>query len=273
MRHALPATGCVIALVVLAGCGGMLGGGTPTPETAPSTAVPTDGPLDTPPTGLEESGITDPTDLAGTHDAALADTGFTYRTTETLTAANGTELVDSTLLAQYPANESRALVDRTYGTPAPMLDGETGTVTQWYNGSAALLRITTAEGTEYGVIPGTGVGDPSVGDRLEPYYSAANEVAVTSNGSHVELRLTSTSGEEVPGRLPVDVTNRTVTVTMTGDGQVEQYRVEYTGTLVTDPGTTVEGVRTVAVTDVGTTAPAPPDWLPDARDATNTSGR
>jgi hypothetical protein len=272
MKHALPATGCVVLLVMLAGCGGILGSETTAPGTSTPADVPTDGPLADPPSGLSESGVTDPAGLASTHDTALNDTSFTYEETQMLTATNGTELVNTTIRAQYPADGGQALINQTYGTPAPMLDGATGTVTQWYNGSAALLRITTAEGTEYGVIPETGVGVPSFSDQLESYYSAADNATVTSDDGSIQLQFTTTAGEEVAGQLPVEVTNRTVTVTMTDAGQIEQYRVEYTGTPVANPETTVEGVRTVEVMEVGTTAPEAPDWLQDARDSVNASG-
>jgi hypothetical protein len=271
MRHALPVTGCVVALVVLAGCGGILGSETTTPVTSTPAPVPTDGPLADPPTGLNESGITDPLELASTHQRALDNTSYTYQRTSTLTAVNGTELVNASVVARFPANESRSLTVQTYATPQPVFGGEVEQVTQWYNGSATLLRITAPNETRYTVFDESTVASLRLSDVLEGYYVNPDSVAVTSNASSIEIRLTSTSGDEMPPRTPVNVTNRTVTVTMTESGLVEQYRVEYTGTLVNDPETTVEGVQAVRVTAVGETTVERPDWVSSARNTTATS--
>jgi len=272
MRHALPAISCVVVLVVLAGCGGVVGDGTSPVDTPTPADVPTDGPLADSPMGLDESGIANATRLANTHNAALDNTSFTYHRTERLTAVNGTELFNVSTMGQYQTNEQQALLVQKYDTSQPPFDGENGTITQWLNESSRTYRITTPNETEYGVIREIRYVSPSLGDQLERYYTKSDGVTVSTSEGSIKLQFTTSSGEEIATGTPVNVTSGSVTVRMTESGRIEKYRVEYAGTLVNEPATTVKGTRTVRVTGVDATTVEQPNWVSSARDATNTSG-
>jgi hypothetical protein len=271
MRRALPAISCVVVLVILAGCGGGPGDGTSPLDTPTPADVPTDGPLADPPTGLDGSGIANSTRLVDTHNAALNNTSFTYRRTDTLTAVNGTKLLNSSAIGKYRTDKQTALLVQRYDTPQPPLDGENGTITQWINESAMTYRIATPSETEYGVFREIHYVSPHLGNQVERYYMKSDTVTVTSSGDNITLRFTTAPGEDIATGTLVNVTNRRVTVTMTESGRIEQYRVEYTGRLVNEPETMVDGIRTVRVTGVNATTVERPDWVSNAWNATNTS--
>lgn len=107
MRRALPLA--VVALVCLAGCGGLVGGGSsPTSNSTPAN-VPTDSPLTNPPDGLTADGVVDGSDLAAVHSDALDDRSYSVRRTDRLVAANGTTLSTTNNTQRVSDSHERAI--------------------------------------------------------------------------------------------------------------------------------------------------------------------
>ncbi|MWG34848.1 hypothetical protein [Halomarina oriensis] len=299
MRSALQVASCLAVLVLLAGCGGMQGTDTtgaaanttsaetttdtptpPTSDAATTTEASTpatttaeqskESALDGAPPGVRVTDIADPFALADANDEALAGANYTRQRTATLTASNGTELVDETATSRYAANHTNVLVERSFAGTTTLAGVDVTDVTQWYNGTATTLRLEGVDGTTYVTIGATPEDSTSLGQELSRYYVDPGTVTTTETKSGVEVRLTPPSGEETVAGYVVDATNRTVTVSVTEDGLVEGFRVEYTGTLVDDPDVIVRGVRAVEVTAVGETTVERPAWVGTGGNATAT---
>lgn len=283
MRRAAPIVGFV-ALVLLAGCGGGFGfaAETPSEDTVTDTPasltpmpVPTDDPLSDPSPGLSEEGITDRFALANAHAEALTNTSLTLRRNRTLIAANGTRLVDITTVSRIGANHTHVMTEQTFnstyerffGIPVEHLDN-------WFNGTYGFYRLQGPNGTEYRALPSIGTGTTTLTgrDELLSYYLQAEATDVSTANGRILLRASvrpenKTGSASIPA---VNVTERTVALTLTESGRVERYRTEYRGRLVNDPETTVAGVRVVRFTTVGETTVERPGWVPIARNASAT---
>lgn len=271
MRRTIPLVALAV-LALLAGCSGGLGLGADSP-TGETTASPTDDSLGDTPPGLSEENITDGFALADAHADALANTGFTVRTDRTLTADNGTRLEDVTEVRRVAANHSHVAAEATFdGSQGRMLGTPVDRVDSWFDGSRLLYRLRGPNGTEYAAFnlndSTVDVVDPTEWKALRSYYLHAESSTVSAANGSIELRMNVTREDSNAASGPaVDVTERTVTVTMTESGLVERYRVEYAGQLADDPDTSVEGVRVVEFAALGETSVERPDWLPAARNA------
>lgn len=302
MRRALQIASCLVVVVLLAGCGGTQGtdttdapanttvvettvaetattdassSGTTEASTTTDTATTTPGTsnessLDGAPVGLQANDIEDAFALVDANDEALQGANYTRQSTTTLTASNGTEIVGVNETRRLAANHTTFLVERSFDGTATVAGVEVTDVARWYNGTASTLRLSNANETTYTTIGATPGDTLSLGQELSRYYVDPGTVTTTETASGVELRLTPPSGEETVAGYAVNVTNRTVTIAMTEDGLVEQFRVEYTGTLVADANVTVQGVQTVDVTAVGETTVERPAWVGTGGNATGT---
>ncbi|MFD1515230.1 hypothetical protein [Halomarina rubra] len=260
----------LVVVVCLAGCSGGVGNDAETRAPSSPAAVPTDDPLEHPPDGLDATGIDDPFALADAHTAALANTSFTVRQNQTLTAANGTVLVDSTTTTRIASDHGRTRsttngtgdVTRFFDRPVTRVEG-------WYDGQRHYYRGVGPNGTA--VVDVVRLGTP--GQRaelaLEPFYLGAETVSVTPAGSDLELRLRGPAGNLTVGGERVEVTQATVTVRLTNEGRVEHYRIEFEGRLADAPETRVEGVETVRYSAVGSTTVERPDWFDETRGTTD----
>ncbi|WP_049899832.1 DUF7537 family lipoprotein [Halococcus agarilyticus] len=265
----------LVSLVLLAGCSGTgFDTGTETPATVTPAPVPTDDPLSDPPDGLSEDGITDSFALADAHADALANTSFTVRRNHTLVASNGTRLVDTSSVQRIRADHSRWMVERSYnGTYAQFARRPVTDVDSWFNGSHGLYRLQGQNGTEYFVFPITGASGPVGRQQLISYYTLTESTAVSTANGRIRLEMNVRPETNRPiSPLRVNVTERTVALTLTETGRVERYRVEYTGRLRSDPNTTVEGVRVVRFRGLDETTVERPDWIATARNATAARG-
>lgn len=265
MKRSVPLAALAV-LVLLAGCNGGFG----ITESAQSPTP--DAPAETPP-GLSASNVTDGFALADAHADALAGANFTVRGRHTLTAANGTRLVNATAVRQVAADHDRVATQRTFdGARERPFETPVDRVDSWSNESHLHYRLSGPNGTEYTVSNVSGgrvdVVDPTGRRTLQSYYLHAESSTVAAVDGSIELRLTLSPDVNASATPPVDVTERTATVTMTESGRVERYRVEYTGRLRNAPDTTVEGVRVVEFGALGETAVERPAWIPAARNAT-----
>ncbi|MFC5974008.1 hypothetical protein ACFPYI_22030 [Halomarina salina] len=275
MRRALPLA--VVALVCLAGCGGLVGDGSSPASTSTPADVPTDSPLVNPPPGLSEDGVTGVQTLVDAHTDALDNRSFTERRSDRLLAANGTTLAATNSTGRVNDAHDRAATSyRLTGIPAsseryvPWFDQSVTRLDQWYNGSQFVLRGDGPNGTMYASVPPLGTPTWGPTTALERFYYAAESTRVSSENGSIEVQLDGVTGNWSIARVSVTVTDGTVTVTMTDDGRVTQYRTEFTGTLERAPNTTVEGEQVVEYTAVGETTVDRPEWVDSARNATTT---
>jgi len=275
MRRALPLA--VVALVCLAGCGGLVGDGSNPTSTSTPANVPTDSPLVDPPTGLTEDGVTGVQTLVEAHIDALDNRSFTERRSDRLLAANGTTLAATNSTQRVnDAHDRAATTYRLTGIPASSeryvtwFDQSVTHLDQWYNGNRSIYRGGGPDGTMYASGPPRDRRTWVSTTALERSYYAAESTTVSSENGSIEVQLDGVTGNWSIARVPVTVTDATVTVTMTADGRVTQYRTEFTGTLERAPNTTVEGEQVVEYTAVGETTVDRPEWVDSARNSTTT---
>ena len=271
MRRSVAVVG-LVSFVLLAGCAGGFGFDTNT-DAAPTLTpapVPTDDLLSDLPPGLSEDGITDSFALADTHAEALTNTSFTVRRNRTLVAANGTRLVDRSSVQRVDDTQRRSTVERTFdGTVVQFFRGPVERVESWFNGTLWIQRRQRTNETKYRMLPPLGAADLTARQQLVSYYVEGESTAVTTTNGRIRLRANLRPRiANSPTTPAVNVTERTVVLTLTETGRVERYRAEYTGRLVNDLDTTVEGTRIVRFTGLGETNVERPDWIAAARNAT-----
>lgn len=275
MRRLVSVVG-IVSLVLLAGCGGGFGfdTGTDISKTVTPVRVPTDDPLSNLPTGLSEEGVTNSSALADAHTEAFVNTSFTLQSNRTLVASNGTRLIDTSSVWRVGANHNCWTTERAFnGTyawiaRAPVENVNINSVSTWHNRKHEFYQLQRPNGTEYRIYATDSGVDPTGRQQLLSYYRHAESTTVsTANG---RIRLSMSIGPEIRmgSQLAVNVTERTVILTLTETGRVERYRYEYIGRLSNDPNTAVKGVRVARFTGVGETSPERPDWVTTARNTT-----
>lgn len=275
MRRALPLA--VVALVCLAGCGGLVGDdSSPVPTSTPAD-VPTDSALTDPPDGLTADGVSNGFDLAAVHSEILDNRSYSVQRTSRLVAANGTTLSTTNSTQRVSDNHERAVSTQqqtglavTSGGYARLFNQSVTQVSQWYDGERYIVRVNGPNGTASGPLMATGAPDQQPSRTFQHYYLNAQSETVTSENGTITVHLSGVSGELTVAALPVNVADSTITVTMTADGQVTQSSAEFTGSLMNGLNTPVEGNWTVQYTAVGETTVDRPDWVDDVQNTTTT---
>jgi hypothetical protein len=153
MRRALGMI-LIAALVVLAGCSGVLGGGGGGPtETVTPAAVPTDEPTPTPAPrlapGITGEGIENPSVLVAAHKSFFENRSFTIRWNSTALAANGSVLNRETSMIYVGPPDEGFRIPSERNDSGDDLSSETGPVsTEWWSGGERVfLKQTYANGT------------------------------------------------------------------------------------------------------------------------------
>lgn len=257
---------CVVLL--LAGCGGVGSPPTDAPGNATAAPVPADTPVETLPPGLSREGITNASRLAAAHAAALADASFTVRSVETVTAANGSRLMNVTRHHRVAATGSPWRGTTTYANPLRAFGTRVTTVEGWSDGTTIRYRADGPDGTRY--------ESYSRFERqwtgrivLSILYGRSADVAVTVEDGSIRLagRLSEVVGM---GRqsLQVQTADGRFEATLTPAGRVKRLRVRYDGRLTGAPNATVEGRYRLAFSAVGETAVDAPGWVATARNRT-----
>jgi hypothetical protein len=271
----VPVVTAVVALVVLAGCGGAVApstDGTPTPTVTPAP-VPVPGEPSTPrgppalAPGLSEEGVFDPVRLADAHAATLSNTSFTVVREERRRYLNGSLRSSYRSVVRVSEGGERF----RYELNQTDVRGETRheqRLARYSDGSVVYVATTRGGRTTYSIVGGAGgPADPStvLPDNatarfgvLRLFGSLRFEVLDrrTVNGRTV-YRLAVENGSQTLGGLR-DVT---MNATVREDGVVTSYRLAYD---VSDIRVTVD----VEFRRIGDTRSTPPAWLPAARNAT-----
>lgn len=279
----------VVALLVLAGCGGAAGpgetateNGTLTPAPLPATATPTGEPVRVTPTptptvgepqgaviapGLSEHGVFDPGRLADAHDRRLRNVTHQFVRTTTVTGRTGTLLNVTRTLRVDAGGSPYRYVERVRSADAYPLQSE-NRVEIWSNG-VPVYRI-GVEDVRYRVGTVTGpegaVGDRTGRDRLAALYAGATEWSVTvrngPDGPHtITTRIPAPSAVVT---VPDAVSNpdaAELRVLLTPTGRVVSYRLRYDATFDAER---VEVVHRGRFRKLNWTV-TPPEWVDDAR--------
>jgi hypothetical protein len=264
-------------LVLLAGCSGFGGGGTPTEPITPApvpTATATATPHDLLAPGLSPVGVTDPYALGDAHAARLQATAYTVRTERTVRTPGGRRLGHETSVVRVAATGTfRSRVTAT-GTAADFVSGSSGRVDRWSDGEQLVVAVTANGSTRYGYVP-RGSFDPRrprlsvTRDRLFALFSAVDTRLTDRferNGTTV-YRVEST-GVAAPDRIADaevvrDPRNVSFTALVDARGVVRAYTLRYRATATS--GEPVVVALSVDTVRIGATTVERPDWYDRAR--------
>jgi len=282
----------VVALLVLAGCGGAAGPadtpteqGTMTPAPLPETTTPTGEPAQVTPSptptvgepqgtviapGVSERGVFDPGRLADAHERRLRNVTHQFVRTTTVTGPSGSLLNVTRTLRVGPSGSPYRYVEQVRSADAYPIRSK-NRVEVWSNG-IPVYRI-GVEDVRYRVGTVTGpegaVGDRSGRDRLAVLYAGATEWSVTvrngPDGPHtIETRLPSPDEVVTVPEAVSEPGTAELRVVLTPSGRVVSYRLRYDATF---DGERVEVVHRGRFRPVNGTV-TPPEWVDDARAAT-----
>lgn len=279
----------VVALLVLAGCGGAAGpggtateNGTLTPAPLPATATPTGEPVRVTPTptptvgepqgaviapGLSERGVFDPGRLADAHDRRLRNVTHQFVRTTIVTGRTGTLLNVTRTLRVDAGGSPYRYVERMRSADTYPLQSE-NRVEIWSNG-VPVYRI-GIEDVRYRVGTVTGpegaVGDRTGRDRLAALYAGATDWSVTvrngPDGPHtITTRIPRPSAVATVPDPVSDPGAAELRALLTPTGRVISYRLHYDATF---DGERVEVVHRGRFRKLNWTV-SPPEWVDDAR--------
>jgi len=249
-RRGLLAVG-VVVLMVVAGCGGLSGDGTPTPTT---TATPDDGM--TFPTGFGEDGVTDgAAALNGHTNVLLAQGNFTFVFVSESETAGGT--TNTTLVNRVDTERRIAL--RTVSRPDAV-------ATQYVAGGTAYTRIEPRDNRA--------VQYRSASERVDPNGATARALvrALMDGVSWETPEQVTVDGEQAVRYEAASLTNASAVLDVEA-GAVDSFEgslvvatsgvvreVTYAATYTSD-GREVTDLVTVRFEDVGTTDSEEPAWV------------
>lgn len=278
-----------VLLAVLAGCAGFLGS---TPAATPEPSV-TPAPIPLTPEGIAPGitahGVTDPSELADAHNAAMR-TSFTLSANQTTRSPAGTLIAQRTVTVKVAANYSRHSVAITVAGPEGIrLLGQPPARAEFWSDGHQFLRAYTRENqttyneykpslstdgrtvgsTNYWVTTVAPGGQPwsdiqplfrSFEPRLETQVDAPNRRVYRLSSSTVVRPDTLARAESMEvvqaGRFDAVVD---------ANGLVRRYNLRYTGRI---DGRTVIVTRRIRVTQVGSTTVGQPDWYGKATNGT-----
>lgn len=271
----VPPASAVLALVVLAGCGGAVA---PAPDGTPTrtvTPAPVPGDTGTPerPTelapGLSAGGVFDPVRLADAHATTLSRTSFTAVREERRRYANGTLRSGYRSVVRVSARGDRFHYELNQ-TDVRGGRGSEQRLARYSDGSVVHVATTREGETTYSVVGGPDApADPST---VLPGNATARFGVLRLFGSlrfdvldsrTVDGRTVYRVGVENGSRTLGGLRNVTMNATIREDGLVTAYRLSYD----------VDDLRVAVVVEfrrVGETRITPPGWLPAARNATGT---
>ena len=271
MHRALLTVGCAL-LVVLTGCGGLLGGNSPNTSERPTpAAVPTDQPFADPPSGLTVDRITDPQALAAAHTDALDESSFTVRTQARWQSVNGSKTLTQT--EQYHVAANHRQWTSTTASRTNVRNGPSRTIDSWYNGTHSVYRLRhndTTIGFD-GPVRDPSASPPTERRTLSLAYASATNATIATTGGRIQIRTTRPPASTKFTALPVEnVSDWTFTATLTDDGRLIEYQVTYTATVPV-----LNDIKVIGETIVSFAVPAEmdvdrPNWVAQAQNTTTT---
>jgi hypothetical protein len=263
-------------LVVLAGCSGLPGSGTPTdggttptPTPTATTDTPTPTPTATPSPspetvapGLTESGVVDAWALAREHKTTLRSVSRTVQVERTVTAADGTTLAR----VETTVDRSGPLVPGTYrrtvSGSAPGSVGEPTTdLAVWTNGTATVTKTGSGDAATYTNSSGRASVFGSDGTRWQTLFLLFTGTNVTVTDERTRngvsaYRVESTGQPSGDSRF-ASYANVSLTAVVSEDGIVRRYELSYDRSIDGRQVTVTESVR---FTDLTSTEVTKPTW-------------
>lgn len=259
MRRNPVAAVAVAALIVLAGCGGILNGG----PSGPQTIDVEPGAL---PAGVSEDGITNGTQLAQSHGNGLAETGFTA--TYSL----------SVLLSTQQGNREQSITQEVHATPgmtnfwvnATRSQGSQTAVTQyWGNESLGLSRSVVANQTRFRKLPNSvdretrftlaatldqliRIGDYGVTGKEE--VDGTTEFTLQANSVNSSFG----SGGAIDAG---NISNVSSTLVVDSEGVIQEFELSFNATTGTGEAFYSVSFAVTSRSDVSVSKPA---WISDA---------
>jgi hypothetical protein len=276
MRRRLAFVALAVA-VVLAGCGSTTGGtdsgptATLTPAPVPTTDAEAAGSELDP--GAQNGTSRDPWLFAQAHRRALWDTSYTVTMNWSITAGNETLQRADRRVWVARGDDRYRLVQRAERDGYPTMRAAGPEFGIWRTERQGFYRLAGPNHTQYGRLDGVrgreGIDptdDERIANLLQAFRVEENRLATSRL---VRYRFRSTRLVDplelaVPLRL-TDPRNATLHMVVDADGIVRSYRLSYEATY---RSRTVRVTRSYLIADLGTTTPTPPDWLAEARNAT-----
>lgn len=224
MRTKTIAIGLVVAMVALAGCGGVLGGDggggeeTLANDTVDETAGNESGGDAAYPPGVSESGLEDPNALAAAHNESL--TGEAYQ-------LNVTQRQRIEQSGQNVTSAAERTV-RTDGEGTFFIDATSARVNQtvWGNESTAVSRIESGNDTSYQRMDPASLRQQLSGHvLLRGYLEGGNYTVESTSDGQVTLASDEWEGSDA---VPLDAENVSAyesTVVVSEDGRVQEMTV------------------------------------------------
>lgn len=258
-----------VALVLLAGCSGVGGDGTATPdgngtvapngtttpaETGDNETEETAGLEELPP-GVSEDGVSDTAALIDAHDAAIADRGAVVVTNVTVDSSTGT--VQSNATTTFGA-DGTIDVERSQSFGASTFE-----VYQYTNGTISAVRQVTPSVERRSVFTAGGYVERQAGaNGLRPYISAGEFSVVETGSDTVTLAADGVATDAGNGSgVGGNFTAYEATMVVDGDGRILSFEAD--ATIATQGGETDIAVDYEIVdTDVETAQR--PAWVDEA---------
>jgi len=272
---------CVVCLVVLAGCSGLGGdavdrGATPT-ETVTPVPVPAADPDVARTSGIDDSGVSDPTALASAHDERLENRSYTLVSNQTVRYENGSVRSRYRMELRLARNRTYASSVRTGGPEGPKLLGEPPAVSAFWSDGETYVRAFGESDPIYNQFSPTdsGVGTwrfwASTGAFdvfatptrvIERSFEAVPTRTEASRpvGGVERYRLVDAGGPDAELPFPEADPARNVTLLAVVDrtGLVRRLELEYSGRI---DGNSVAVTRRISYVDVGATDVDRPEWF------------
>lgn len=256
-------------LVATSGCNALTDGNELTPPSRVTpVAVPTDAPTPTPvghlAPGLTRDGLTDPNELVDAHAAVLANTSFTLREEWTLESPNGTVLARRVRTVRVEGDESYTVLDRT-GALGPR-HRET-----WSGTEGHVSRTSHDDATSYDRLPLSGSPhDEAVWEPGALFYRAFEPQWNPTVG---RLDRNGTTLYHLDNIYPSGPSNNGITARIDPRGVVRNYSVYDPDPAVSRVPSATLSIRSVEITDIGTTTVERPAWYDRAMDRTRAANR
>lgn len=255
MRRALVQVSLLAAMLVLAGCGGVLDG-------SPATVTPVSSNESVP--GVSATGI-EAGELAASHDTVLSETNYTVRVSERITQ-DGELLRNATRHRQVDTGASRYHLTRVQRTNEFPSSSRAPRVSYWYDGTTVVEQIgfgATSRYNRYRTSPPGPLFDPTSHEGIARTLSSFQLRRVNRTGETSTFESTAFTA---PATAPTPsfvgtARNASLTVRLSDSGYVQSYRYEYDANATT--GESIRTVRVVRFTAVGETTVQQPTWAED----------
>lgn len=262
MRRNPIAAVAVAALIVLAGCGGVLNGGD---ASGPSTIEVDPGAL---PAGVSQDGITNGSQLAKSHAAGLSDTGFTA------------DYSLSVVLSTQQGNREQRVTQKVKATPgltnfwvnATTVRGPQTAITQyWGNESLGLARSVISNQTRYRKLPESvdretrftlaatldqliRIGDYGITGKEE--VNGKTQFTLQANSVNSSFGSGSSGGIDAS-----NISNVSSTMVVDSDGVIHEFHLTFNATTPTGEAFYSVSFEVKTRSDVSISKPA---WINDA---------